>query len=439
MRKTSRTSKFLLLSVVIAVAFACSEGRAPRGRVLLVGIDGAAPRLIGPWMDEGLLPNLAALAHNGVWGKLRSHHPLLSPRIWTSVATGKLPEQHGIESWLRPTEERRLRLFRSDDRRCHAIWNILSHENLKVGVVNWLITYPPEKVNGVMISDFAIPGEREGHEQEGEDLARSFGQPGIVRSNAQTDVITTFPTEWLARFTRIWSSAAPLEGVSDPTEPFRSEPIMKKILSRAWRTDDLALRAALEVDRVLRPDLLMVWLPGIDRISHFFWAGVERPELYPESIRPTPKQRAEWRQSLRTYYAYTDELIGLLTSGFSQEDLILVVSDHGFEAYTGGGGKTGNHTSLVAENAIVFARGPGIPSGEAVEGMSVNDVTPTILAWLGLPIAEDMDGEPAGFLEVRSPRVIATYDRGSIERIDTRADQLEQTVIEELRSLGYVD
>jgi predicted AlkP superfamily phosphohydrolase/phosphomutase len=407
--------------------------------VLLVGIDGAAPRLIAPWMQAGLLPNLAALAQEGVWGKLRSHHPLLSPRIWTSVATGKLPEKHGIESWLRPTEERRLRLFRSDDRRCHAIWNILSQENLQVGVVNWLITYPPEKVNGVMISDFAIPGEREGHEQAGEDLARSFGQPGIVRSNAQTDVITTFPTEWLARFTGIGSSDTPLEGVSDPTDPFQSEPIMKQIIATPQRTDDLAVRAALEVNRILRPDLLMVWLPGIDRISHFLWAGVEPPEVYPESMRPTPKQQAEWLQALRTYYEYTDELIGLLTSGFSQDDLILVVSDHGFEAYTGGGGKTGNHTSPAAENGIVFARGPGIPSGEAVEGMSVNDITPTILAWLGLPIAEDMDGEPAGFLEVPSPRVIATYDRGSIERIDTRADQLEQAVIEELRSLGYVD
>ena len=175
MRSTTRTSKFLLLSTVITVAFACYDGEAPHGRVLLIGIDGAAPHLIDSWMKEGLLPNLAELAHEGVWGKLRSHYPLLSPRIWTSVATGKLPEKHGIKSWLLPTEEQRLRLFRSDDRRCHAIWNILSHEDLKVGVVNWLVTYPPEKVNGVMITNFAIPGERSGREQMGEDLARSFG------------------------------------------------------------------------------------------------------------------------------------------------------------------------------------------------------------------------------------------------------------------------
>jgi len=439
MRKTSSSSKILLLAATIAVALACHEGRAQRGRVLLVGVDGAAPRLVARWMKESMLPNLAALAREGVSGDLRSHHPLLSPRIWTSVATGKSPEKHGIASWLRPTAGRRLRLFRSNDRRGHAIWNILSNEDLKVGVVNWLITYPPEKVNGVMISDYAIPGEREAQEQFGEDFARHLGHPGIVRSDAQRDAITIFPTEWLARFTRIGHSNAPLEGVSDPIEGFELKPIMKTILSKARRTDDLAVRAALEVNRLLHPDLLMVWLPGIDRISHFLWAGVEPPELYPENIRPTPGQRADWLQAMQAYYVYTDGLIGLLASRFSQNDLILVVSDHGFEAYTDGGGKTGNHTSPAAENGIVFARGPGVPRGEAVEHMSVNDVTPTILAWLGLPIAEDMDGQPAGFLKVPTPGVIATYDRGSIERVETRADQLEQAVIEELRSLGYVD
>ena len=50
-----------------------------------------------------------------------------------------------------------------------------------------------------------------------------------------------------------------------------------------------------------------------------------------------------------------------------------------------------------------------------------------------------MDGQPTSFLKVGSPELIATHDRGTIERIDTTADQLEQSGIEELRALGYVD
>ena len=60
-------------------------------------------------------------------------------------------------------------------------------------------------------------------------------------------------------------------------------------------------------------------------------------------------------------------------------------------------------------------------------------------AWFGLPVAANMDGQPTSFLKVGSPELIATHDRGTIERIDTTADQLEQSGIEELRALGYVD
>jgi len=133
---------------------------APRGRILVFGIDAATPRLVEPWMEEGLLPNLQGLAREGAWGPLASHHPLLSPRIWTSIATGKAPKRHGIEYWVHRKGPRKRRLYRSTDRKGPAIWNLLSDRGLRVGVVNWLITYPPEKVDGALVSDFAIPGAR---------------------------------------------------------------------------------------------------------------------------------------------------------------------------------------------------------------------------------------------------------------------------------------
>ena len=50
-----------------------------------------------------------------------------------------------------------------------------------------------------------------------------------------------------------------------------------------------------------------------------------------------------------------------------------------------------------------------------------------------------MDGQPASFLKVGSPERIATHDRGTIKRIDTKVDQPEQSVIKELRALSYLD
>ena len=408
---------------------------APRGRILVFGIDAATPRLVEPWMEEGLLPNLQGLAREGAWGPLASHHPLLSPRIWTSIATGKAPKRHGIESWVHRKGPRKRRLYRSTDRKGPALWNILSDRGLRVGVVNWLITYPPEKVDGVLVSDFAIPGER----RSWENMAIVHGRKNAPPQGPIDEAVTAWPASWLER---IWSLAAPggrMPGVDDPVAPWADNRFVAPLIERPRYTDDVAVRIALAVEEEENPDLLMVYLPGIDRISHFFWGGVEPGEAYPEDVRPTDAQRAVWREVMRTYYAYTDSLLGVLLARYGPDDLVLVVSDHGFEARGDEAGITGNHLTAAAETGVIFARGPGVPAASRIEGMSVNDLTPTVLAWLGLPVAQDMDGRPGAFLEVEATEEIASYDRGPIERVETTSDELEKDVIEQLRVLGYVE
>ena len=71
-------------------------------------------------------------------------------------------------------------------------------------------------------------------------------------------------------------------------------------------------------------------------------------------------------------------------------------------------------------------------------GTTVNDVTPTVLAWLGLPIGRDMDGWPAAFLDREPPPAIATYDTKPVERVATRSRGAERERLDELRGLGYL-
>ncbi len=52
-------------------------GDAPRGRVLLVGIDGASLRVIQPLLREGRLPHLERIAANGVSDPLRTPPPAM--------------------------------------------------------------------------------------------------------------------------------------------------------------------------------------------------------------------------------------------------------------------------------------------------------------------------------------------------------------------------
>jgi len=243
--------------LVAVLCFACGSEPKPRGRVLLVGIDGASLQIARPLIREGKLPNLARIARDGVSGPLRSHLPLASPRIWASIATGKSPKHHGVLSFARKAADGEQRLYQSFDRKAHALWNIVSDAGKSVAVVNWWTTYPVEKVRGVVVSDHLLAWEVQGRRN-------LTGAPAVA---------------------------------------------LPERLSQRYRNDERVTRIALEIEREVRPDVLMVLLPGIDRVSHRLW-GALRPE-YPRNLF-TPEQRETSVAALRRYYEYTDALIGEL-------------------------------------------------------------------------------------------------------------------------------
>ncbi len=71
--------------------------------------------------------------------------------------------------------------------------------------------------------------------------------------------------------------------------------------------------------------------------------------------------------------------------------------------------------------------------------VTVYDVTPTILTWLGLPLARDMDGRSAPFLDLPAREPVATYDTTPIERIGAQDSAAEGAILERLRALGYIE
>jgi uncharacterized protein YbaP (TraB family) len=402
-----------------------------KGRVLLVGTDAASLRIVTPMIEAGRLPNLAAIARQGASGPLRSHRPIYSPRIWNSIATGKTPAHHGIEGFTFKDAAGAQRLYLSTHRNVHALWNIASTAQLRVGVVNWWNTYPPEVVNGVMVSDHAKPTRLS-------ELRKLTGAETLENS----ETATVYPAPWQARVAEVYGHRLV---IPDTRDPFlgnlgMADWMKKEELSKRFRDDAAAARIALAVEAELAPDLMMVFLPGIDRVSHRLWGAVEPPDAYPKPLAMSPRQREAGREALEAYYDYTDALIGLLARGYGSDDLVMVVSDHGFEAGEHLGELTGVHDGEAALDGILFARGPGIAPGSSTKGTSVNDVTPTILAWLGLPIASDMDGRVAAFLTPsRTVEKIATHDVGEIERIATAPSGSEDEILDQLRALGYID
>jgi predicted AlkP superfamily phosphohydrolase/phosphomutase len=451
----TRTRLAAALLTTSALALACGSQDPvvavgsvdPPGRVLIVGLDGATLERIGPLMAEGKLPHLKSLADAGASGPLRSMRPLLSPRVWTTVATGVSPKEHGVDNWVTPLTEEGLRLMNSHDRRVHALWNIASDAGLSVATVNWLMTYPIEPVNGVVISDLAGPDavsgrdyvltrfakgayEAVGRELDGDLTGAIFGQ-------------TTYPETWAQVAQELMDEREPLTHVPNP---FLDVTILQRAASAlsdsAYDSDAWVTRMALEVERETSPDVMLVLLQGVDRTCHWLWGGFEPPEAYEARKRFSPEERAAAAETVLAYYEYTDALLGRLLERYEEKDLVLVVSDHGFEASSTGIFRMGGgHHSERAMDGILFARGPGIRPGTVLEKeeVSVLDVTPTVLAWLGLPVADDMQGQPAEFLVPSRPVArTRTYETRPIPRVPLRPAGVEDGVIEQLRSLGYV-
>lgn len=421
----------LLASCLLAavLCLACGGESEPRGRVLLVGIDGATLRVALPLMRDGKLPNLARTAQEGIFGPLHSHIPLVSPRVWTSIATGKSPRHHGILSFARKGADGEPRLYQSSDRKAHALWNIVSDAGRSVAVINWWTTYPLEKVRGVIVSDHLLAREIQGR--------RNLTGAPVVEAGP-----IVYPEAWGDRVQALSKAVEPLTDIADPFLDRAGFPEWARParLSQRYRDDEQVMRIALEIERELHPDLLMVLLPGIDRVSHRLWGALEPDSAYPRPLF-SPGQREVAAKALRRYYEYSDALIGRLLERYGPDDLVMVVSDHGFEAGAGFMFLTGQHKSEEALRGVIFARGPDIAPTKDKRPVSVNDVTPTILAWLGLPVGEDMDGEPATFLAVDAAEIarIPTYDTQPIERLDAVPSGAEEALLEHLGSLGYLE
>ncbi len=423
-----------LVLVLFSAALLSGCGESPRrGRVWIVGIDGASPLVMDDLLAQQRLPTLGALAESGVYAQIDSGvRPLASPVVWTSVATGKDPSQHGILDFTKDEGGRRV-MYDAVDRLVPALWNIASEAGLSVAVVNWWNTFPPEVVDGVIVSDYALPGmDRERSEFLGAE-------------NDASSPVVAYPAARSAQI-RAWLAEPPGEG--DPANPFADPEIVEEgifftPLIQQYERDVALTRLAERLEDEHEADLTLVLLTGIDRSSHILWRYIE-PEGVPADLRPREESIETGRALLESYYEMTDQLLGRILAHCDLErDLVIVLSDHGFEP-----GETrmitGRHATDRAARGVLFAAGRGIDSDAVASEARVVDVFPTVLQWLRLPLANDLAGRALTELFLAKSPLLAphpsvpTYDDLPIERLDVEDEATQSRIVEELRALGYL-
>ena len=455
---------FVLLTIAAASCSPRSQDPPPRFPMLLVGVDGMEWSVMKPLLAEGKLPVLQGLMDRGVHGTLTSMSPTFSPVIWTSIATGKVPAKHGIENFVYSVggREDQVRVYTSGHRKTKAFWNILSDHGMTVDCVGWWITYPAEKIHGVMVSQTNTTAAA--HNQAKAIWKGSLlkGVPGqVTPPERQNEVLHTLEEmdRTLPEITNQIFGRRP-----HPMDPFGR--LLWDETQWAFRADATYIRVAKKLlESPPPPDLLAVYIGGTDVVSHRFWRYAH-PELYAHP--PSEEQVENFRSVIEDYYVYTDRAIGELLSKLPADVTVMVVSDHGFGAV--------NHDRDFAPEDPPFQRNsgahddapPGVfiaagryiaapppePGGGAPAGKSplrtigsVLDVMPTLLALKGIPIGEDMDGRPLTSLiqkerlEAAPPTFVPTHDSG--EWLDARTARSGQSAddaerLEQLRSLGYI-
>ena len=110
-------------------------------KVMFLGLDGATWTQLDKLLQKGIMPNLQNIIKTGTRGTLKSYFPFTSKSSWLSILTGANPGKHGVPH-LGTTETKEIPI----------LWEILSEKNIKNLIINDLSTYPPLKINGVMIT-----------------------------------------------------------------------------------------------------------------------------------------------------------------------------------------------------------------------------------------------------------------------------------------------
>jgi len=179
-----------------------------KNKVLVFGLDGCTFDLFDPWMKKGLLPNLKKIKELGVAGTLKSSFPPVTGPAWTSFMTAKNPGKHGIYEFLvRKTNSYEEMPVNAEYRNGQTLWEILSRQGCKVGVLNVPLTYPPQKVNGVLISGFMTPGGKRDFVYPPElldEIEEKFGK--YYLHTRSLDVVTFLSDSYIASFLKDCSS-----------------------------------------------------------------------------------------------------------------------------------------------------------------------------------------------------------------------------------------
>jgi hypothetical protein len=345
-------------------------------------------------------------------------------RAWTTIATGVSPDVHGVHA----IETRRvaglqgrlatdagpigaaisaatdlLRLTRPsiasrDERRAKTFWEVAEEAGLRTAVVNWWASWPAPSTGAIVMTDRALLRLEQGGALDAEIAPDSLYAP--------------LRAAWPSIRERARAAASPLRS---------DDPDVSAALRRSAELDAsiVGLMAALPPPQ---RDLDVVYLPGLDIAQHALLGG--------HGAAQAPSAVAARVDAMREYYSFLRQLLNPLMTPTTKVDVLLVTQP----------GRVDTPAAGIVAAFYDPSSFTDLPKGvRSVAPGRVQDIAPTVLNGLGVPLSRELAGRPLPDLFVTiAARYVETYGRPFTRTVAHDGKPLDQETIDRLRSLGYI-
>ncbi len=420
----SPASRLLAATVVLASVALPRFVLAKPADVLIIGLDGVSLNLLVPMAEKGVAPRLGELLREGARGDLDVIWPLRTPQVWTSAVTGKLPGQHGIwdhksNTYFNPPEIRTKAAKRvtSRDRKSKALWTLLDGAGISTLTVGWMASWPAERLeHGVMVAPIELQGDPRQTTIKGSFFrdASDLVQPASLWPQVRSWIVEPYDIEdaELVPFAEVPEAGNPILNMKRIE---RYVYALRWSLARARSVE----RITLELAQQRQPQVVSAYFQCTDSLLHRFWIFSEGAAETRERLKTHGLPTDHVDELVRRFggvveacYRDVDARVGRMLDALRGPNTrVFIVSDHGFgrarkphkladEPYSG------DHL----DQGIIIAAGPGFRRGERVEGVSILDLTPTVLQLFGRPVAKDMRGKIATSLFSSPPKPVAPIE-----------------------------
>lgn len=408
-------------------------------QVFVLGWDAADWKFITPLMDSGKMPALQRVVEAGVMGNILTIDPPLSPILWTSIATGKYGDEHGVLNFVEPSTETGKRIPISVlSRKVRAIWNILTHEGYKTHLIGWWPSYPAEPINGVNVSNHFSDVNSQNSFPDWE-LSENHIHP--KEQFDELKELRIHPMELTWNHIAPFVPAATKEHIEDP----KNHELLNAIIMMLARCSSFH-NVATHILATQEWNFIGLYLDTIDKASHYFMRY--HP---PQQKHISDEDYNLFKDVMTGFYIYHDMMLDRLLDLMGDQAHLMILSDHGFYS---------DHRRLEtlpkdsmapafehSKYGIFCLKGPGIKADERVYGSSLIDITPTLLQLFDLPIGKDMPGKvlDQSFIDPKEPKYIDTWEIQDGKNWGELDESIKidvwsaQEALQQLIALGYID